>query len=163
LRNQQTNLDIEQAALDRARDLAQRGLTPAASVTDARRAVLQVSMQALETSGEIHSLKLDLARTIDDVERLQYTQRVDLLDQIVNQTQSLKTLEKRLIALDQRISMLGGQSLFSQTVPSYRFEIYRAGADAIETTQVSDIGLLPGDVVEITAVSGSKIATDAIQ
>lgn len=162
-RSQQTNLEIEQAALDRARDLAARGLTPASSVTEARRAFLQVSMQALETSGEIHGLRLDLARTTDEFERLQYAQRVDLLGQIVNQTQTLKTLEKRLQALDQRVSMLGGQTLMSQVEPAYRFVIQRPGAEAIESGRLSDVVLRPGDVVEVTAVFEPETATAATQ
>ncbi len=162
-RSQQTNLEIEQAALDRARDLAGRGLTPASSVTEARRAFLQVSMQALETSGEIHGLRLDLARTTDEFERLQYAQRVDLLGQIVNQTQTLRTLEKRLQALDQRVSMLGGQTLMSQVEPAYRFVIRRPGAEAIESAQLSDVVLMPGDVVEVTAVFEPQATAAATQ
>ncbi len=151
LRSQQDNLEIEQAELDRARDLAQRGLTPASNVTEARRAYLQVSMQTLETSGEIHSLKLDLARTSDEVERLQFAQRVDLLGQIVDLTQTLETSQKRLRALDRRIVMLGGQLAGSQGEPTFRFEIQRVGEDTIETRQLSDILLLPGDVIAVTA------------
>jgi polysaccharide biosynthesis/export protein len=163
LRSQQTNLEIEQAALDRARDLAERGLTPTTNVTEARRAYLQVSMQALETSGEIHSLQLDLARTTDEDERLQYAQRVDLLAQIVDQTQSHETLKKRLKALEQRISMVGGQGLFSQVEPAYLFEIRRLGEDAIVTSQLSDVVLLPGDVVEVTAVFESEASAATTQ
>ena len=162
-RSQQTNLEIEQAALERARDLAERGLTPATNVTEARRAFLQVSMQALETSGEVYGLQLDLARSTDEVERLQYAQRIDLLGQIVDQTQAYETLKKRLNALDQRISMLGGQRLFSQVEPAYRFEIQRLGEDSIQTSQISDVVLLPGDVVEVTAVSENEASTTATQ
>lgn len=163
LRSQRTNLEIEQAALDRARSSAERGLAPQATVTDARRAFLQVSMQLLETTGDIHDLQLDLARTSDEFERLQYSQRVDLLGQIVDQSQTLETLRKRLKALDQRIALLGGSGLMSQTEPIYRIAIQRAGDASIETDGLDDIYLLPGDVVEVTAVFEAQTETLATQ
>ena len=160
LRTHQANLGIEQEALERAQSLADRGLTPASNVTEARRAVLDVSMQALETSGEIHRLQLDLARTSDEVARLQQSQRAELLEQIVTSTASLRTLERRLAALDQRLAALGGQHIVSQIKPVYRIEIHRPGG-GIETTQLSDIPLLPGDVLEVEAIYGSAAGAAA--
>ncbi|WP_174147856.1 polysaccharide biosynthesis/export family protein [Leisingera sp. ANG59] len=161
LRTHQANLGIEQEALERAQSLADRGLTPASNVTEARRAVLQVSMQALETSGEIHRLQLDLARTSDEVARLQQSQRAELLEQIVTSTASLRTLERRLAALDQRLAALGGQHIVSQIKPVYRIEIHRPGSAGIETTQLSDIPLLPGDVLEVETIYGSAAGAAA--
>lgn len=161
LRTHQANLGIEQEALERAQSLADRGLTPASNVTEARRAVLDVSMQALETSGEIHRLQLDLARSSDEVARLQQSQRAALLEQIVTSTASLRTLERRLAALDQRLAALGGQHIVSQIKPVYRIEIHRPGGAGIETTQLSDIPLLPGDVLEVEAIYGSAAGAAA--
>ncbi|MEO0525446.1 MAG: polysaccharide biosynthesis/export family protein [Pseudomonadota bacterium] len=162
-RTQRINLEIEEAALERARTLVERGLTPASNVTDARRGVLQVSMQVLETSGEIHSLQLDLARTSDEFERLKFAQRVELLDQIVIQKQTLETMKKRLSALDQRIFMLGGQSHMPDAEPTYRYEIQRTGKTTIQLDDLSDIELLPGDVVEVSAIFGNRTAAIATQ
>ncbi|MFW8596392.1 polysaccharide biosynthesis/export family protein [Cribrihabitans neustonicus] len=156
LRTHQANLKIEQDALERAQSLADRGLTPASNVTEARRAVLDVSMQALETSGEIHRLQLDLARSSDEVARLQYSQRAELLGEIVSSTASLRTLERRLAALDQRLMALGGQHLVSQIKPAYRIMIHRPGSGGIETGELSDIPLLPGDVLEVRAIPAEE-------
>lgn len=155
LRTQQANLGIEQEALERAQSLADRGLTPASNVTEARRAVLDVSMQALETSGEIHRLQLDLARSSDEVARLQHSQRAELLDQIVTSTAARSTLTRRLAALDQRLAALGGQHMVSQVKPVYRIEIHRPGG-SFESFALSDIQLLPGDVLQVEAIYGSE-------
>ncbi|MFW8637300.1 polysaccharide biosynthesis/export family protein [Cribrihabitans pelagius] len=156
LRTHQANLDIEQEALERAQSLADRGLTPASNVTEARRAVLDVSMQALETSGEIHRLELDLARSSGEVARLQHSQGAELLEQIVTSRATLRTLERRLAALDQRLMALGGQHLVSRIEPAYRIKVHRPGAAGIETGELSDIQLLPGDVLEVRAIPAEE-------
>lgn len=158
LRTQQANLGIEQEALERAQSLADRGLTPASNVTEARRAVLDVSMQALETSGEIHRLQLDLARSSDEVERLRHSQQAELLDEIVTRTAALSTLERRLAALDQRLAALGGQHLVAEVKPAYRISIHRPGAALITADRLSDIPLRPGDVLEVQAIPGDEPA-----
>lgn len=152
-RTNQANREIEEGLIDRARTLVERGVVPAATLVEAQRSLLQMSMQELQTSSEVFTLQLDMARTSSEVERLLTTQRVALLAQITELRASLVGLEKRLSALDQRITMVGGQLMITDTVPTYRFEIYRSRVDApMVSDQLTDMLLMPGDVLDVTLV-----------
>lgn len=156
------NLEIERGLLDRARTLVERGVAPTSTLVDARRGLLQMTMQELETSGEMFRLKLDMARTRDEIRRLQSAQRVALLERVAALQADLTTKHQRLSALDARIALLGGQMLISPADPSYRFEIHRAGdATSIVSDQLSDLLLQPGDVVTVTLQQTGPAQTDA--
>jgi polysaccharide export outer membrane protein len=145
------NREIEEGLIERARTLVERGVAPAATLIEAQRSLLQMSMQELQTSNELFTLQLDMARTSSDVERLLTAQRVALLAQITELRTSLVGHEKRLSALDQRIALLGGQLMITDSAPRYRFEIYRTGVETPMTSdRLTDLLLMPGDVLEVT-------------
>lgn len=159
-----TNLQIEQELLERARKLIDRGIAPASTLDEARRGVLQMAMQELQTSGEIYRLRLDMARTGDEVKLLRTAQRVSLLERVAQWEATVQSLRKRLSTLDTRISLLGGQLLIAPQSPSYRFEVFRVGANApIVSESLNERLLLPGDVLSVTMIPPEPEQTAPIQ
>lgn len=159
-----TNLQIEQDLMERTKQLVERGVSTASSLVDARRSLLQLSMQELETSGEIYRLRLDMARTGDEVNLLRTAQRVGILERVAQAQASQQSLRKRLSTLDTRISLLGGQLLIAPQNPTYRFEVFQVGAlHAIVSENITDQILLPGDVLNVTLLPPQPEGTKVIR
>jgi hypothetical protein len=151
--SQSESMQIESEELARAETLAERGVVPAASVSEARRVVLQMSMQVLETTGEIHRLELDIARTADEIGLAQSTDEIALLTQIAEERAQLDSFQRQLVSLEQRLIAAGGSSVIDEESIRYAFKLYRAASDEVLTFgQPTSEPMLPGDVLEITAI-----------
>ncbi|MEM6888583.1 MAG: polysaccharide biosynthesis/export family protein [Pseudomonadota bacterium] len=150
-KNNKETMQTERRLLARQQNLVERGIAPSATLIDARRGVLQTSIQHLETSSEIYRLQLDLARTSDEARRLQAAQRVHLLERIADQQAGLASLRQQLSSINTRITVLGSQVARALDDVSYRYEVFRETAPApIVTSQITDRLMLPGDVVTVT-------------
>ncbi|MEM9348799.1 MAG: polysaccharide biosynthesis/export family protein [Pseudomonadota bacterium] len=145
-------LEIETEELERAQTLVERGIAAASTVADARRVVLQISMQVLETSGEISRVELDLGRTADEFGLEQSRQQIDLLTQLGNERDAFQGLLRERAAIDRNLMLMGGGSLLQPEDVDYDFEVFRQGQPgSLKLDDMTSDRLMPGDVLEVTA------------
>ena len=155
------NLGFAQDQLDRVTHLAERGLTPVSTVSEAQSNLLQSSTRALETSGEVLRMRLDMTRFAEDAKADLTTEEIRLLDQILTGTASLDDMKRQLGALDTRLTLLGAVSTEDQEA-SLDVMLFRAGpeAEAAGTVAKPEMPLAPGDVLEVTlTLPNSEITT----
>lgn len=146
-------LEIETEELERAETLVERGIAPAASVSEARRVVLQISMQVLETSGEISRMELDVARTEDEFGLEQSKEKIDLLTELGSERANLDRLVRELAGVEQTLMLLGAGSLLRPEETNYVYEVHRQGrAASLKLNEMTSHLLRPGDVLQVTAV-----------
>jgi polysaccharide export outer membrane protein len=145
------NLSFEEEEFARVTQLVERGLVPASSVAEARRGLLQSSTRALETSGEVLRLRLDMTRLAEDAKAELTSEKVRLLEAVSDGTAQLRDLERQLSALNTRLTSLGA-TLTEDQAASVRMELFRADSDgAAAGEQATPIMVMaPGDVLEVT-------------
>ncbi|MEL7254289.1 MAG: polysaccharide biosynthesis/export family protein [Pseudomonadota bacterium] len=145
-------LEIETGELERAETLVERGIAPASTLSDARRLVLQISMQVLETSGEISRLELDLGRTADEFGLEQSRQQIDLLSEIGNEREEFQRLLRARSAVDQNLMLIGAGSFLQSDDVTYGYEVFRQGQPgSLKLDDMTSDSLMPGDVLQVTA------------
>lgn len=155
------NLGIVEDELARVNQLAERGVVPTSRITEAQSSLLQASTRALETSGEVLRLRLDMTRFAEDARAILTTEQVRLLDQVLDGTDRLDDLRRQLGALDTRLALLGAITVEDQEA-SVEMVLFRAEAGTSAEGEVARPGmtLFPGDVLEITlTLPDSGIAT----
>jgi len=144
-------LEIETGELERAEALVSRGIAAALTVSDARRVVLQISMQVLETSGEISRMELDLGRTADEFGLEQSRQQIDLLTELGNEREEFQRLLRERAAIDQNLMLMGAGSLLQPEDVDYDYEVFRQGqAGSLKLDDMTSDRLMPGDVLQVT-------------
>jgi polysaccharide export outer membrane protein len=145
------NLSFEEEEFARVTQLVERGLVPASSVAEARRGLLQSSTRALETSGEVLRLRLDMTRLAEDAKADLTSEQVRLLEAVSDGTAQLRDLERQLSALNTRLTVLGATHTEDQEA-SVRMELFRAGSDGTAAGEDATPGMVmaPGDVLEVT-------------
>ena len=145
------NLSFEEEEFDRVTQLVERGVVPASSIAEARRGLLQSSTRALETSGEVLRLKLDMTRFAEDAKADLTSEQVQLLETVSEGTAQLRELERQLSALNTRLTMLGATAAEDQEA-SVRMELFRADPDGAAAGQEATpaMTMVPGDVLEVT-------------
>ena len=147
----QQNLSFEEEEFARVEQLVERGVVPASSVAEARRGLLQSSTRALETSGEVLRLRLDMTRFAEDAKAELTGEQVRLLEAVSDGTAQLRDLQRQLRALDTRLAMLGTMPEGDQEA-QIRMELFRAdsedAATGVEATPT--LVMAPGDVLEVT-------------
>lgn len=142
------SLGFDEEEFDRAQKLFERGVTPAAAVTDARRNLLQSSMRALETSEEALRQKVDIAQYSTQAKASITAEKVRILETITDGVATLRQLERELAALDHRLILLGAVPLGDQKA-NVEMALFRAGSDT-GTAPAMDMAMSPGDVLEVT-------------
>lgn len=151
----QETVRIEEQNLERVKDLADRGVTTAATLDDARRDLLQSSSRALETAGEVFRLEVDIAQTRERIELQDTEDRVALLDALETELGVLSGLRDRYQVLREYLAVrgagLGDEPGFETTVVT----LYRSGPDGpLERPIALDEQILPGDVLNVEIVTG---------
>lgn len=144
-------LSFEEEQFARVVQLAERGVVPASSVSEARGGLLQSSTRTLETSGEVLRMRLDMTRFAEEAKADLTREEVRLLEELSNGTAQLRDLERQFNALGSRLAMLGAAPAGEQAA-SARMKLFRSDstdmADGEEATPA--MVMAPGDVLEVT-------------
>jgi polysaccharide biosynthesis/export protein len=148
---------VDTAELERSSELLTEGTVMHNRVTDARRAVLLSSTRLLQTRAQlmqVRRLRADLAR---ELEKLDAGRTMALVQQLQEATIKLASERERLRSIEQKLHLAGGQVPLA-TVPDQPPEviIHRYGGRGGPVTLRADYDsmLEPGDVLEVTMVSG---------
>lgn len=143
------DLDFEEEEFERVSQLSERGLVPDATLSEARRGLLQSSTRALETSGEVLRMRLDITRFSEDTKADLTSQEIALLEEISGGTARLRELQAEFEAVNRRLALLGATSAVDQE-PSIDLSLYRAADPANGETASPASTMFPGDVLEVT-------------
>ncbi|WP_340110470.1 polysaccharide biosynthesis/export family protein [Pikeienuella sp. HZG-20] len=145
------SLSFEEEALARVMKLAERGVVPASSVAEARGGLLQSSTRALETSGEVLRMRLELTRFAEEAKADVTREEVRLLDEVSNGTAQLRDLQRQLNALNSWLAFRGATPAVEQAA-AVRMTLFRSHlTDMAEGEEATPAMIMaPGDVLEVT-------------
>lgn len=152
------DLRFEEEEFERTLQLSERGLVPTSTLSEARRGLLQSSTRALETSGEVLRMRLDMTRFSEDTKANLTSQEISLLEEIAVGTARMRELKEQFEAVNRRLALLGATSVLDQE-PSIVLSLFRATDPARSEEADPAMSMQPGDVLEVTLSLPDPTAT----
>lgn len=150
--NQEEAIAIEDADLERARRLHERGLTTTSALSEARRSLLIVSSQLLTVQDSLARFRLERQQLRRELSALETDFERALLRERSRLVVDLLSFGARLEGVDRSLGIRGLtlSSLPSEEDRTVTTTVIRAGADAGGARPVGLEDLLrPGDVLEV--------------
>lgn len=134
--------------LARARDLNDRGLTTADTVSDAERGFLAFSSRALETESEAYAVRNDIALTDQTLKEENAEELAAVLEQLLTRENEVAMLLAELNAIEIEMSILQIEAAESDEDGEETVSIFRM-VDGQEQEIAAEMSstVMPGDVV----------------
>jgi uncharacterized small protein (DUF1192 family) len=131
-------------------------LTPTGSRVEAERALRLSSASFLDTASEVAMLQTEIARLESELSQVPARDRRQILRDLSEARSQAQLAEAELQSIDQRLADLGVTPGGPADEAAVTLILHRAGAGEEGTPQMVDYDepLLPGDVVEVVAMTG---------
>ncbi|MCV6597313.1 MAG: hypothetical protein OIF40_09555, partial [Mangrovicoccus sp.] len=141
---------IEEENVDRAKELAERGVATANLYNDVRQSLLQAASRQLDTSGEVLELQVTIAQTQGELDSEQIEDALKLLEELEKESAQRLALVSEFDTLDAYLANLGVVSEDDSDMVQ-RIRLYRADADGNVNGRIAkaDEIVLPGDVLDV--------------
>jgi len=150
------------ADFEKVRDLSRTGLTPAARLSDTRRAALLSSDQLLQTIVEMSNLERQRDEFSIQLEKIDAQARIDALKELQDANSRIAQITARLRGAGEKLKYAGLQSQLTRgTGERPEITVYRNGENGRERLAADeDLVLAPGDVIDV--VLEAKGLTDGL-
>ena len=157
-KNDQEGNQADTADFEKARDLAQRGLTLAARLSDARRSALLSADQLLQTVVEMSNIERQRDEYTRQLEKIDSDARINALRELQEANLRVAQITARLQSTGDKLMYTGLQSQFTQGMDrTPNITVYRDGEKGRERlTADENLELAPGDVVDVTLETKSS-------
>lgn len=141
---------IEEENVDRAKELAERGVATANLYNDVRQSLLQAASRQLDTSGEVLELQVTIAQTQGELDSEQIEDALKLLEELEKESSQRLALVSEFDTLDAYLANLGVVSEDDSDMVQ-RIRLYRADTDGNVNGRIAkaDEIVLPGDVLDV--------------
>jgi polysaccharide export outer membrane protein len=147
-------VQADTAEYNRVLDAFNRSILPVTRLTEARRNQLISSTRALQTTAQIAQLEKERDETARKIQRLDDQRRIEVLREMQDAEARVSILRARLQSVSEKLTYSGAlKSRFvrGQGGEATEITIHRAEHGEIKHLAANEeMGLLPGDVVEVT-------------
>lgn len=133
------------------RELFQKGLAPTTRLSEARRAVLLSSTQLLDTIVQVSNIERQRGEYMRQLNKIDSEQRITAWRDLQEAYMTLAQISARLNGTAEKLALTGQtQSVSATAAGGPNIMVHRKGDQGAETLPGSeDLGLAPGDVVEV--------------
>lgn len=153
LANQQDALDLEDADLERLRDLEERGLTRTDRVSEARRALLLASTRLLSVEDSIAEFELQKQETEQQLEAAENAFEIPLMEERRQVAATIRETASQLAAARDTLQLYGLVSQQGGAAGGADMQIRLMRTADDETRMLTpdlDTSVQPGDAIDVT-------------
>lgn len=167
MQQRERELDAEkedQADLDRAKELVQKGSAPITRVTDARRMSLYSATRVLQTAAQVNTLSRETEELRRRLQRADDEYKIALLRDLQDSNVALSIAKARVEAQKEKLSLSSNPRGLPVEEVRAKITIFRVVDGAERRIDASmETAVEPGDVIEVNVPSTSLFGRTAVR